>query len=111
MHPRAEGTRLYTSPTYEDELAQLKSLLNEDLLPGAPTATWMYIAVPWRKRNGQWYDPIANQPWRRHAIFQYDPNAHGPGNKGWRLFYEDHYFDDTNPPPGPESANGIPDLP
>ncbi|RAL01806.1 uncharacterized protein BO80DRAFT_472925 [Aspergillus ibericus CBS 121593] len=107
MHPR-RGIRVYTSAIYRGKLTQLRTLFNQNLLPGVPIATWMYIPV--NPRRGQ-PDPIADQPWRRHAIFQYDPNAHGAGNRGWRLFYEDHYFDDTNPPPGPASANGIPDLP
>ncbi|RAK93405.1 hypothetical protein BO79DRAFT_136625, partial [Aspergillus costaricaensis CBS 115574] len=109
MHPRKGGKKAtYTSPNYTKKFKQLRSLLNEELLPGVPTATWFYIPVA---NPGDVPDPIADQPWRRHAVFQYDPQAHGTRSKGWRLFYEDHYFDDTNPPPGTESANGIPDIP
>ncbi|GLB10433.1 hypothetical protein AtubIFM57258_006841 [Aspergillus tubingensis] len=111
MHPRADDKEDdYTAPYYPEELERLKTLLNQQLLPGIPTATWIYIPVNWEDDEP---DPLADQPWRRHAIFQYDPHAHSTGRrkKGWRLFYEDHYFDDTNPPPGPESANGIPAIP
>ncbi|PYI07873.1 hypothetical protein BO78DRAFT_406142 [Aspergillus sclerotiicarbonarius CBS 121057] len=107
MHPR-KGVKKHTAPLYPVKFAQLKSLFNEDLLPGVPIAAWIYIPVTDKEGHP---DPIADQLWRRHAIFQYDPNADGPGSRGWRLFYEDHYFDDTNPPPGAASANGIPDLP
>ncbi|GAB1198536.1 hypothetical protein APSETT444_007859 [Aspergillus pseudonomiae] len=109
MHPRVgeAGGRggKHTTPTYPGKLQDLKDLLNKQLLPGAATATWLYIKAGF-PREGEPDVP----PYRRHAIFQYDPVAHGEDMKGWRLFYEDHYFDDTNPAPGPASANGIPDL-
>jgi hypothetical protein len=72
----------------------------------------MDVLVPIEEdADGNEHDPIPDQPWRRHAIFQHNSNVHGAGKKGWRLFYEDHHFDDTNPPSGADSANGIPDLP
>ncbi|KAE8148860.1 hypothetical protein BDV25DRAFT_168182 [Aspergillus avenaceus] len=104
MHPRLgqkEHTSPYKSPRYRKKFQELKNLLNTELLPGAATASWLYITAEMSREV---------PAYRRHAIFQYDPVAHGRSKKGWRLFYEDHYFDDTNPPPGPESADGIPDL-
>ncbi|KAE8402490.1 hypothetical protein BDV37DRAFT_284625 [Aspergillus pseudonomiae] len=104
MHPRLgqkEHTSPYKSPRYWKKFEELKNLLNTELLPGAATASWFYITAETSREV---------PAYRRHAIFQYDPVAHGRNKKGWRLFYEDHYFDDTNPPPGPESADGIPDL-
>ncbi|KNG84346.1 hypothetical protein ANOM_009492 [Aspergillus nomiae NRRL 13137] len=104
MHPRLgqkEHTSPYKSPRYWRKFEQLKNLLNTELLPSAATASWLYITAEMSREV---------PAYRRQAIFQYDPVAHGRNKKGWRLFYEGHYFDDTNPPPGPESADGIPDL-
>ncbi|PYH83382.1 hypothetical protein BO82DRAFT_411943 [Aspergillus uvarum CBS 121591] len=114
MHPRRElSPNNPFLPNYDGKFVELRDLLNVRLLPGAPTAARMYVAVPYIfDENGEYEsDPIEEQQWRRHAVFQYDPNARGNGMPGWRLFFEDHYFDSTNAPPGPESANDIPDIP
>ncbi|KAB8068679.1 hypothetical protein BDV29DRAFT_195486 [Aspergillus leporis] len=96
IHPRQEEGG-YTSPEYTWKLQDLKSLLHQDLLPGAPAATLFRIPLPTCHTDD--------------APYPYDPNTHGAGSKGWRFLYEDHYFDNTNPSLGAGSAIGIPDLP
>jgi hypothetical protein len=64
IHPRQEEGG-YTSPEYTWKLQDLKSLLHQDLLPGAPAATLLYMLVPLLEdEDGNESDPLANLPYR-----------------------------------------------
>jgi hypothetical protein len=40
----------------------------------------------------------------------FTPNGRGARSLGCRLFYEDHIFNDTDPRPSVDFADGIPNL-
>ncbi|KFY69307.1 hypothetical protein V496_00351, partial [Pseudogymnoascus sp. VKM F-4515 (FW-2607)] len=109
MHPRRTPTSTSQKPRYPGKLRRLKSMLTglTGLLPNAPTVLWLYKRLDHDLKQDRL---DARNTQRGHAIFQFDPNGRGTGSPGWRLFYEEHVFNDTDPPPNADSANGIPDL-
>lgn len=110
MHPRNGPNASPQSPRYRAKLPQLRDALNgpQGLLPGAPMAVWMYKRINTRTQAQR--DILRGHNQNGKAVFQYDPNGRGQGQPAWRLFYEEHVFNDSDPPPGPASALGIPDL-
>lgn len=106
MHPHRTPTSSSQTPLYRGKLPRLKSMLS-GLLPNAPTVLWLYKRLDFSDSEDE---EQAENTQSGHALFQFDPNGRGTGNPGWRLFYEEHVFNDTDPPPGADSANGIPDL-
>jgi hypothetical protein len=96
-----------TSITFIKKLPQLKQAIQTLLGNAVPIVLYNYVAL-----NTD--DPadlaIQGTNQRGYALFQFDPNGRGASQPGWRLFYEQHQFQDTDPQPSPDAANGIPDI-
>jgi hypothetical protein len=102
MTPR-NGLSNPNSSLFRGKVPQLRAQIQATLGAAVPLVTYNYVP-----RDCNSAALFADQ--RGCALFQFDPNSDGAGTPGWRLFYEQHLFMFTDPPPGPLAAFGIPDV-